>query len=318
LSPGGVITQWLPVFELSDAEVRAMIAAFVAELPHTALLYGYKEHLILIGSQSPLAIDVARARLAAAEPALARNLQRSGIGDLDDVLGSVVKTDAELRREVAGVAPVTDDLPSIQYPHENVREDTSYTTRLSITPAHAATLLAPSTDAATRAAVAGASRATAAAVAALPLFRIDVMESAELALGRALQPALHARPMNGGLWAMLGLDSDHVRAAEAARAAGASPHSEAAWTLARRDFHAGRYAEALDRLAALKPEREALALHALLRAGCLRALGRADESAAAFDQAAEASRDQRFKTMVQALATYAAAPVAASEGPWNP
>ena len=42
LAPGGVITQWLPVFELSSSEARAMIAAFVAELPHTALLYGYK------------------------------------------------------------------------------------------------------------------------------------------------------------------------------------------------------------------------------------------------------------------------------------
>ena len=32
LAAGGVLTQWLPVFELSNAEVRAMIAAFVGEL----------------------------------------------------------------------------------------------------------------------------------------------------------------------------------------------------------------------------------------------------------------------------------------------
>ena len=96
LTPGGVITQWLPVFELSDGEVRAMIAAFVAELEHTALLYGYREHLILIGSPSPLAIDAARARRAGDDPGVVHNLQTSGIGDVDDVIASVVATDAQL------------------------------------------------------------------------------------------------------------------------------------------------------------------------------------------------------------------------------
>jgi hypothetical protein len=317
LTPGGVITQWLPVFELSNAEVRAMIAAFVAELDHTALLYGYREHLILIGSQSPLAIDPVRAREASDDPSVARNLQRSGIGDVDDVLGSVVATDAELRRDARASLPVTDDLPSIQYPYENVRESSSYTTGLSPDPTHARVLLEPRADAATRARVERAFRATAAAISALPLLLLEVPESKELALGTKLTPALHARPGNAGLWDLLALDPDRVRAAEVALRSQAAGDTDAAWTLARHAFYAGDYVQALDRLGKLQPEQDERALHALLRAGCLRALGQPSQSAVAFREAATTSRDASFKAAALRLADQAATPFPAEAGPWS-
>lgn len=318
LASGGVITQWLPVFELSDAEVRAMIAAFVAELKHTALLYGYREHLILIGSQSPLVIDPLRVQEVASDPSVARNLQRSGIGDLDDVLGSVLATDAELRRAARGSLAVTDDRPSIQYPQQSVRQDAQYTTGLSLEPAHALVLLGPRADAATRARVQSAFGATAAAVAALPLLLLEVPEVSELALGTKLTPALRARPDNAGLWDLLSLSPDLVRAAEAALRVPGADEPEAAWTLARHAFYRGDYAQALERLGKLRPEPDERALHALLRAGCLRALGRGSESAAAFREAAVASADAAFKAAVLQLAGQAATPFPRDAGPWSP
>jgi hypothetical protein len=317
LAPGGVITQWLPVFELSNAEVRAMIAAFVAELKHTALLYGYRQHLILIGSQSPLVIDPLRALRDSRDPSIARNLQRSGVGDLDDVAGSVLETDAELRRDVLGSMPVTDDRPSIQYPYENVREDMAYTTGLSRSPAHAFVLLGPGADAATRARIEGAYAATAAAIAALPYLLPQAPESSELALGTTLTPALRTRPGNAGSWYLLSLDSDRVRAAEASLRTPGAQDPDAAWTLARHAFYAGDYAGALDRFAELRPYPEDRALHALLRAGCLRALGRPSQSAEAFREAAAASHDARFKAVASQLADQAAAPFPADAGPWT-
>ncbi|HMI91519.1 MAG TPA: fused MFS/spermidine synthase, partial [Polyangiales bacterium] len=180
LTAGGVITQWLPVFELSNAEVRAMIAAFVAELEHTALLYGYREHLILIGSRRPLAIDPARAEQASRDPGVMRDLKRSGIGDVDDVLGSAIETDAELRREALNAVPVSDDLPSIQYPHESVQHDSAYATGLSLDPIHALTLLGPDPNPAIQARAEHAYHATAAAISALPALLIEVPEAWEL------------------------------------------------------------------------------------------------------------------------------------------
>jgi hypothetical protein len=96
-----------------------------------------------------------------------------------------------------------------------------------------------------------------------------------------LTPALRARPDNAGLWDLLALDPDRVRAAEAALRAPAAADTDAAWTLARHAFYAGDYAQALQRLDRLEPEPEDRALHALLRAACLRALGRPAQSAGA-------------------------------------
>lgn len=337
LAPGGVITQWLPVFELSDTEVRAMIGAFVAELPHTALLYGYRQHLILIGSHRPLRIDAARAAVLARDPGVARNLHRSGIGDLDDILGSVLQTDAQLRREARGIVPVTDDVPSIQYPHENVRADRAYTTRLALSPGHAGTLLGAGTVEAIRgglssrststptpkfaewgADIAAAHHATELAVSVLPLLQPDVpAEWTELEMGRALRPVLRARPQNLGLWYLLGLDPDHVRIAEVALQGPPSAQRTAAtWTVARHAFYGGDYARALELLASVKPASGEVAQHALLRAGCLRALGREKEAKAAFRHAGDASRDARFKAAAAKLAERSATPVVESEGPW--
>jgi spermidine synthase len=317
LAAGGVITQWLPVFELSDGEVRAMIAAFVAELKHTALLYGYRQQLILIGSQSPLAIDGVRAQRVARDPNVASNLQRSGIGDLDDLLGSVLETDAELRRAALGSAPLSDDLPSIQYPSENLRADCAYTTGLSLDPAHAQALLGPDADSATRARVASAFAATQAAIATLPLLLIEAPELVELGVGTRLAPALRTRPGNAGLWDLLSLSPDLVRAAEAALSAPGEADSDAAWTLARRAFYGGEYAQALERLAKIEPEPDERAVHALLRAGCLRALGQFAQSAAALREAAAASRDPAFRHIALELSGQAAKPFVANDGPWS-
>jgi tetratricopeptide (TPR) repeat protein len=168
-----------------------------------------------------------------------------------------------------------------------------------------------------RARVEGAFRATAAAISALPLLLLEVPEASELALGTRLTPALRERPGNAGLWAILALAPDRVRAAETALRARAAADTDAAWTLARRAFYAGDYAQALERLSNLQPRRDERALHALLRAGCLRALGQPSQSAAAFREAAALTRDAAFKAAALQLSTRAALPFAAEVGPWS-
>jgi hypothetical protein len=214
---------------------------------------------------------------------------------------------------------VTDDLPSIQYPRDGVRADASYTARLTLAPAHAQVLLGPRANAVVRERAERAFVATGAAIAALPLLLIENPEWSELAVGTMLTPALRARPSNAGLWSLLALAPDRVRAAELAlRArAAADADADAVWTLARRAFYAADYGLALERLAQLKPEHDERALHALLRAGCLRGLQRASESAAAFREAATASREPRFRAAALRLAELAAAPFAAAAGPWS-
>jgi len=326
LAADGVITQWLPVFQLSDDDVRSMIAAFVAELPHTALLYSSEQQLVLIGSLVPL-----RMRTSTDE-ALTRELRNSYIGGIEDLLGSVIQTDAELRAIAAKTQPLSDEQPSIQYPREDVREGTFFTSAFAPNPSRALTLIEQHIDPALRARIERAAAATQAALDALPVRELEPRELRELTLGRLLAPTLADNPDDQGLWSLLAVDSDRARLAERALSRpGASelidkppaaPSArylvlqDALWMLARRAFYARDYARALTLFERLHPEARDKARHALFVAGCLRALNRADESSHAVTSAAAASSHPAFREACAALATRAARPFAPQAGPW--
>ncbi|HET8935647.1 MAG TPA: fused MFS/spermidine synthase [Polyangiales bacterium] len=327
LAPAGVITQWLPVFQLSDDDVRSMIAAFVAELPHAALLYGSEQQLVLIGSMAPL-----RMRTVADE-ALTRELRNAYIGGIEDLLGSVIQTDAELRASVAQTRPLDDEQPSIQYPRADVREGTFFTSAFEPNPARALSLMAHTMDPSLQARVERAAAATRAALAALPVRELEPRELGELTAGRLLAPTLASDPDDQGLWSLLAVDNDRARlAARALSRPGASELldkppaaaqrarylvlQDALWMLARRAFYARDYAHALTLFERLHPEAHDKARHALFVAGCLRALNRADESSHVFTSAAAASGNPAFREACAALATHAARPFDPQAGPW--
>jgi hypothetical protein len=335
LAAGGVITQWLPVFQLADSDVRAMIAAFVAELPHTALLYGYGQQLILIGALQPLVMQIGAVR---DDDALSRNLRKNAIGTIEDVLGSVLQTDAELRREVAGVSALSDERPTIQYPYETVSDRALYTSRFVPNPRRALLLLGGRADADLQARVLDAWNATESALSALPWVESAPPEARELALGRRLQPALDARPANEGTWTLLSAERDRVALAELAlkrpgaldlvaqprrqveKSAALARYlvlQDALWLLARRAFYAHDYAHALAWLQKHTPAADQAASYALLRAGSLRGLGEFAASSEAFRTAAAASGDASFRRACAALAERAAQPFARSAGPWS-
>jgi spermidine synthase len=126
LTERGVITQWLPTFQLSRSDIHAMIAAFTAALPHTALLYGQGEQFILIGSRSPLVLDAERFWARADSASVRRDLRQSGIDGASDIAGSILLADADLRALAKGQPILRDDRPSIQYPFEDVHDAHDY------------------------------------------------------------------------------------------------------------------------------------------------------------------------------------------------
>ncbi|HTU63051.1 MAG TPA: hypothetical protein VMF89_31540, partial [Polyangiales bacterium] len=209
LAAGGVITQWLPVFQLSDADARAMIAAFVAELPHTALLYGWELQLVLIGSQEPLHMSF--------DAALSGELKTSYIGGGEELIGSVIQTDAELRALVRDVEALSDDRPTLQYPREDVREGTFFTSLFARGSEHEHELvLMADHSQELRERVQRTAAATARALASLPLRELRPPEVRELALGRLMARTLRENPDDQGLWALLAVDSDRALLAERA------------------------------------------------------------------------------------------------------
>jgi spermidine synthase len=108
LAPGGVASQWLPLYELSTLDVRTVVATWCAAFPHTsAWLTAYD--LALVGSLEPL-----RERPDAIPPRAAAHLAEVGVRDELALAALLVARDGDLRAWSAGASPMTLDRPILE------------------------------------------------------------------------------------------------------------------------------------------------------------------------------------------------------------
>jgi spermidine synthase len=113
LAPGGVASQWLPLYELSFEDVRTVCATWCAAFPHvSAWLTAYD--LVLIGSEQPLR-SLEELGASTLPPSMASVLAGAGVRDSWDLVALCCAQDAQLRELVAGVPPMRDDLPVIEF-----------------------------------------------------------------------------------------------------------------------------------------------------------------------------------------------------------
>lgn len=119
LAPGGVASQWLPLYQLSTQDVQTVIATWCAAFPNTsAWLTAYD--LALVGSVDPM--PALRLEDTASSPDglvltedLVRHLGEAGVDSLTELAALQVATDADLREYIAGVAPMKDDHPVLEF-----------------------------------------------------------------------------------------------------------------------------------------------------------------------------------------------------------
>jgi len=113
LSPGGVASQWLPLYELSTDDVKIVVATWCAAFPHVSVwLTAYD--LALVGSRQELAGERSFATLAL-PPRMAHSLSRVGIASALDLAALEVGDDAALRELGRGIAPMRDDRPVLEF-----------------------------------------------------------------------------------------------------------------------------------------------------------------------------------------------------------
>ncbi len=116
LTKRGFFTQWLPVAQLNRDVVRSAVKAFVNVFPHSMLISGYRNNLILMGSPKPFRFDAQdlRARIDS-NTALKQDLQAISADGLTEITGSFVLGERGLAEYTADADPVTDDHPSMEY-----------------------------------------------------------------------------------------------------------------------------------------------------------------------------------------------------------
>lgn len=113
LAPGGLLCQWLPLYQLTPDDLRLVLRTFVAAFPRGwAFLAG--EDLILVGGLEPLRVDEARLR-ARLEGAAGDPLRPLGLASPGRLLGLVLKGPEALAR-FAGEGPLnTDDCLRLEF-----------------------------------------------------------------------------------------------------------------------------------------------------------------------------------------------------------
>lgn len=114
LKPGGVIAQWLPLYELQPRDVASVVKTFQQHFPHTMLWLTHYD-AVIVGSNSPFVIDERELDRRIAEPAVAADLKPILMGSSADLLTYFAMGTAGMERFAASGTLNTDDRPYLEY-----------------------------------------------------------------------------------------------------------------------------------------------------------------------------------------------------------
>ncbi len=121
LAPGGVWSQWVQLYGMGEADVRALFRTFALQYPHLAVYAGLEAYdgpqpdIILVGSERPLAPTWSRAERLLAAPGVREALARVGVTHPAQLVG-MHAFDRDGLLAFAGDGPlVTDDNMRVEY-----------------------------------------------------------------------------------------------------------------------------------------------------------------------------------------------------------
>ena len=122
LNPGGVVAQWLPIYESDEETVKTELATFFSVFPNATVWSNYFQgdgyDLVLIGREdsAPINVDGLQKRLDQSGYAgVSASLADAGFHSAVDLLGTYAGRASDLQPMVAGVALNEDLNLRLQY-----------------------------------------------------------------------------------------------------------------------------------------------------------------------------------------------------------
>ena len=112
LTPGGVVSQWLPESQMDERGVALIVATFLDAFPHVVLFAGQNRDLVLVGGRAPFDVAGLGSRLAR-ERSVAADLGALGFEDPAHVLATFLRTEATLRPIWGGRELIEDGFSSL-------------------------------------------------------------------------------------------------------------------------------------------------------------------------------------------------------------
>ncbi|MBI5091686.1 MAG: fused MFS/spermidine synthase [Candidatus Hydrogenedentes bacterium] len=114
LTPGGVVSQWVPLHSLSPPLVRSLTRTFTSVFPEYTGWF-VNSDLFLIGSNEPIRVSYDTMRIRLANPDIHAALDRVGLGDPIDFLNTFMMSKTALDAYTQDGAIMTDDQPWAEF-----------------------------------------------------------------------------------------------------------------------------------------------------------------------------------------------------------
>ncbi len=114
LKKGGIVSQWIPLHHLSEADFKSLVASFVEVFPNTSM-WLTKWDAIMIGSleETPVSLDTIQERMEF--PEVAKSLGELGIRNAYQLFASYMMGRDQLKEYVKGIEPLIDDKPTVEF-----------------------------------------------------------------------------------------------------------------------------------------------------------------------------------------------------------
>lgn len=114
LAPGGVMSQWVPLYFLGPDDVRMLYRTFAESFPY-ALAFSYNFDTFLVGSERPLDLSGERFCRRLVSERLARDLATIGLDGPQGMLGTFLMGREAMLRFAASAPLLTDDWPLVEF-----------------------------------------------------------------------------------------------------------------------------------------------------------------------------------------------------------
>lgn len=108
LRPGGVIAQWLPIYELTRQDLASVVRTFQQRVPYTLLFLTHYD-AVIVGSNAPFVLDEAELQRRISAPEVSADLSRVMMGSSTDLLSYFVMGTEGMRRFAREGTLNTDD-----------------------------------------------------------------------------------------------------------------------------------------------------------------------------------------------------------------
>lgn len=114
LEPGGVLSQWVPLYNLQPSDVRMLYRSFTESFPHV-LAFLYSHDTFLVGSDRPLDLSAARFLGRMPSARLRQDLAALALDSPAHMLSTFFMGRDAMARFAEGAPVVTDDRPLVEF-----------------------------------------------------------------------------------------------------------------------------------------------------------------------------------------------------------